>query len=131
FALLAASTATLKTSPSAMPPAVLIRTADRASTSGDGNRTRSEPASRTRCRRVRPSRLRTRSSTVPTARFAANAAGKAVEPDCRMLPPRTKMARMALQGHRPADRGRVEVGAIAAKLDRATIHHGKCVAEFA
>ena len=62
---------TPKRSPPATPPAVLTRTAERASVSGEGKRTRSEPASCTLPRRVTPPDSAVSNATDPTARLAA------------------------------------------------------------
>src|SRR5215468_138869 len=63
-----------KRSPPATPPAVLTKTAERPSPSGEGKRTRSEPDSCRRPRRVTPSSQRTSKRTAPCARLAAKIA---------------------------------------------------------
>src|SRR6202051_3348704 len=59
-----------KRSPPATPPAVLTKTANNPSASGEGKRTRSEPDSWSWPRRVTPSAWRTSNLTAPLPRLA-------------------------------------------------------------
>ena len=59
---------TAKRSPPVMPPPVLTITASSASAAALGKRTRSEPSSCTRVRRVRPARAATRERDAPASR---------------------------------------------------------------
>src|SRR5712675_644578 len=124
-----------KRSPPATPPAVLTSTAERPSASGEGNRTRSEPDSCRRPRRVTPSCKRTLKRTSPWARLAAKIADAArvVRIRPRSVPwssaterPRHK----ALQGHLAADLVGIEVRAVASIFHRAPVHDRKIVAEL-
>src|SRR5260221_339887 len=118
-------------SPPAMPPAVLTNTAESPSASGEGNRTRSEPDSCRRPRRVTPSSRRTSKATLPWARLAAKIAEAAPfrisSPGAR--PPGRVTA--SSQRHLAADLARVEVRAVAGIFHRAPVHDGKIVAELA
>src|SRR4030081_3203171 len=118
-----------KRSPPAMPPAVLTNTPDRPSASGEGNRTRNEPDSCTRPRRVAPSLSWTSNFTAPWARLAANVAEAARAISVGIRPP--GVARRALQRHLPADFGRIHRTAIAGIFHRAAVHDREIVAELA
>src|SRR5277367_1838184 len=129
-----------KWSPPAMPPAVLTKTADRPSASGDGKRTRNEPDS-CRCRRrVTPSTRWTSNFTAPRARLASNIAEDALVVSVRIRSqalPRTARpvcgprCKTRLQRHLAADFAGVEVAAIAGEFHRAPVHDGELVAELA
>src|SRR5258706_7475368 len=122
-----------KRSPPAAPPAVLTSTAESPSASGEGNRTRSEPDSCRRPRRVIPSSMRTSKATLPWARLASKIADAARVSD-RIRPPgeRDRKGRVTktLQGHLAADLARVEVRAVAGIFHRAPVHDRKIVAEL-
>src|ERR1700752_4556954 len=103
-----------KRAPPATPPAVLTNTAERPSPSGEGNRTRSEPDSCKRPRRVTPSSSFTSNLTAPWARLAAKVPDAARVVSVRILSPGLQIASQALlQRHLPADFGGIEVGAVA------------------
>src|SRR5580704_17291887 len=102
-----------------MPPAVLTKTADRPSDSGDGKRTRSEPDS-CRCRRrVTPSTRCTSNLTAPRARLAAKIAEEALVVSVRIRFPKRSPERRGfaaalqsrLQRHLAADFAGIEVAA--------------------
>src|SRR5437868_5989841 len=134
-----------KRSPPATPPAVLTNTADSPCASGDGNRTRNEPDSCRRRRRVTPSARCTSNLTEPTARLAAKISEAAWVVSVCICPRAVRVliasqmsnvqsartTRPVLQGHGAAELARIELAAIAGEFDGAAIHHGKMVAEFA
>src|SRR5580704_961569 len=115
-----------KSSPPAMPPAVLTITASSVSRLMPlGNLTRSEPASWTRERLEPPGAAVTLKATRPTARFRAktslcNGALPSIEPAIHW----------ALDRHGALQRLFVQVVAVARIDDSAAIHYGKMVAEF-
>src|SRR5215471_17043451 len=92
-----------KRSPPAMPPAVFTSTASSARPAGPGKRTRSEPCSATRLRRVTPAVAATASAIRPSARLAA----KIISADT------------------------VAAGAVAPVGDAAAIHDDEMIAELA
>src|SRR6201988_2766327 len=142
-----------KRAPPATPPAVLTNTAERPSSSGEGKRTRSEPDSCKRPRRVTPPSQRTSKRTAPCARLAAKIA-EAARVSVRIHPSGGGRARAAseyyfcfehdlvgkpaptfpdhaLQSHLAADLVRVEIFAVAPVFHRAPVHDREIVAELA
>src|SRR3954465_7031456 len=109
-----------------------MKTAERPSSSGDGKRTRSEPDSCRRPRRVTPSSQRTSKRTAPRARLAAKIA-EAAPVSVRILPPEAARCRITIrsQRHLAADLAGIEACAVAGVLHRAPIHDSEIVAELA
>src|SRR5580704_16629498 len=89
-----------------------------------GNRTRSEPASRTCSRRVTLPRAPTPSAMLPLARLAAKTSLLAV-----VAPLKTALSR-TLYGEGPFQRRLVHVGAARGINDRAAIHHCELITQF-
>src|SRR5262249_19309347 len=131
-----------KRSPPAMPPAVLTITASSAPLRSPlGKRTRSDPASCTRTRRLTPEAATTVTATRPTARLPAKI------PPC--ADPRTAFGLLAFASmgvtsavvwpigcgssnrHRAAQRAFVEIVLAARIHDGAAVHDGEMIAEFA
>src|SRR5712672_787987 len=126
-----------KRSPPATPPAVLTKTAERPSASGDGKRTRSEPDSCNWRRRVTPSIWCTSNVTEPWARLAAKIAEAALVVSLRIRPqfspkgPRPLPVRLCLKRHLTTDFAGIEIAAIAGIFHGAPVHDRKIVAELA
>src|SRR5690349_12016089 len=139
-------------SPPATPPAVLISTASSSAAGCPGQRTRSEPASRTCARRVLPATCLTENDRLPTARLAAKIASRSVPspacggglgrgPACDIIeetPTRRFAPTSPFQGevfslsdrHRTLQRRLVELGARARINHLPAIHHEEIVAQF-
>src|SRR6202035_1883990 len=128
-----------KRSPPAMPPAVLTSTAESPASSGEGKRTRSDPASCSSRRRVTPSMSLTSNRTAPLARLAAKIAALCdVVSFCipPTLSPRDLNSgllrhRPGSQGHLTADFRRIEIASIAGVFHGAAVHDREIVAELA
>src|ERR1700722_12180289 len=118
---------TSKRSPPVMPPAVLTMTASSAVLLLPfGKRTRSEPASWTRPRRLPPGPAATVNATLPTARLPANISLRSGAPSIG-----SPIEKRASNRHGALERALVEIVAVAGIDDGATVHDGEMVAEFA
>src|SRR6202045_2378863 len=117
-----------KRSPPVMPPAVLTMTASSAVLLLPlGKRTRSEPASWTRPRRLPPGPAATVNATVPTARLPAKISLRS-----GALPSiGSAITYSASNRHGALERALVEIVAVAGVDDGAAVHDGEMVAEFA
>src|SRR6188768_3275279 len=119
-------------SPPAMPPAVLTKTAERPSASGEGKRTRSEPDSCNWRRRVAPSTWCTSNLTEPCARLAAKIAEAALVGSLRIRPQiPARPGKAGLQRHLAADFSGVHGAAVAGIFHGAPVHDSEIVAELA
>src|ERR1700686_3144639 len=117
-----------KRSPPVMPPAVLTMTASSAVLLFPfGKRTRSEPDSWTRPRRLRPGAAATVNATLPTARLPAKISLRsgALTSIGSLIKYRASNRHGALQ------RAFVEIVAVAGIDDGAAVHDGEMVAEAA
>src|SRR5580700_6129542 len=116
-----------KRSPPVMPPPVLTMTASSDWLLPLGKRTRSEPASWTRPRRLPPSPAATVNAMRPSARLPAkislrNGALPTIKPAIK---------NRASNRHGALERALVKVVAVAGIDDSAAVHDGEMVAEFA
>src|SRR5580692_1481449 len=119
---------TSKRSPPVMPPPVLTMTASSAVLLLQfGNRTRSEPASWTRPRRLPPSPAATENATRPTARLPAKISLRSGALPSIGSPIKNRPSNR----HGALERALVEVVAVAGIDDGAAVHDGEMVAEFA
>ena len=114
-----------KRSPPAIPPAVLTIMASHSPGSALGKRTRSEPSSCTRTRRVRPSCAATASAMRPTARLSLKTLS------CAAAPSVTLASDATLQRNRPAECGFIHIRFGAGIDHRAAIHDREAIAEIA
>src|SRR5262249_22310357 len=115
-----------KRSPPANPPAVLMKTPESPSSSGEGKRKRKEPASCKVPQHVAPFRTCTSSRTAPRARLPSNIEDVT---DTSLLIRLPKIT-FGLQRHLATDLTRIEIGAVASVFHRSTIHNRETVAEF-
>src|SRR5258706_8828842 len=124
----------------APPPAVLTKTAERPSASGEGKRTRSEPDSCSWRRRGTPSWRCTSKATVPRARLAAKIADVALVVSVRIrpqiLPKRAhdlvgSRHQANLERHLAADFAGIHRTAVAGIFHGAPVHDREIVAELA
>src|SRR5262249_23375878 len=116
-------TSSLRRSPPATPPAVLTIMASSSAEAGLGQRTRSEPSSRRRQRRVMSPLARTASETVPTARFAAMLRARPAAACPTPIPFSNR--------HRASERRLVHRLTAAGIDDRAAVHHREMVPQLA
>src|SRR5258708_18605699 len=119
---------TSKRSPPAMPPAVLTMTASSVAWLLPlGKRTRSEPASWTRPRRLPSGVAATVNATLPTARLPAKISLRS-----GVLPSiGSAIKSRTSDRHGALERALVEIVAVAGIDDGAAVHDGEMVAEFA
>src|SRR5580692_7619660 len=118
---------TSKRSPPVMPPPVLTMTASSAAwLLPFGNRTRSEPDSWTRPRRLPPSPAATVNATLPTARLPAKISLRSGAPSIG-----SPIKKRASNRHGALQRALVDIVAVAGIDDSAAVHDGEMVAEFA
>src|SRR6202050_1266384 len=119
---------TSKRSPPVMPPPVLTMTASSAAwLLPFGNRTRSEPDSWTRPRRLPPGPAATVNATLPTARLPAKISLRSGALPSIGSPIKIR----ASNRHGALERVLVEIVAIAGIDDGTAVHDGEMVAEFA
>src|SRR5690349_11074178 len=119
-----------KRSPPAMPPAVFTSTASSARAAGPGKRTRTEPCSATRLRRVTPAFAATVSARRPSARLAAKTvSADAAAGDTRPLG-FADAPRLRLERHGAPQRSLVQAGAVARIGDAAAVHDHEMIAEL-
>src|SRR3984957_1939599 len=117
---------TLKRSPPVMPPPVLTMTASSpARLLPLGKRTRSEPDSWTRPRRLPPSPAATVNAILPTARLPAKISLRSGAPSIG-----SPIKNRASNRHGALERALVEIVAVAGIDDGAAVHDGEMVAEF-
>src|ERR1700733_13076300 len=118
---------TSKRSPPVMPPPVWTMTASSAARLLPlGKRTRSEPDSWTRPRRLPPSPAATVNATLPTARLPAKISLRSGAPSIG-----SPIKNRASNRHGALQRALVEIVPIAGIDDGAEGHDGEMVAEFA
>src|SRR4051812_39131789 len=120
-----------KRSPPVMPPPVLTITASRASPAL-GKRTRSEPCSCTRARRVTPPSAATVSATRPVARLAAkiSLARSATATGTLFASPGEILRRGRSNRQRALERAFVQIALAAGIDDGAAVHDHQIVAQL-